>query len=410
MRDLKTKLARLPSLKSSGNRPSKTSEPSNEFGFDHELGFGRRWFTFEPNKQNDWHLLKDSSPDYVIEDALKISPDVLSAYRGPIFLDTETTGLGHGASTYPFLIGLTYWGQTAWYGEQLFLSSPVHERAMLQYLLDRIKDAKIIITFNGKSYDIPLLNTRMRLHRLPLIEPTAHLDLYHLLRGVLKHQMSRCRLIDFETSILKFYRVGDIDGADIPAAYFSFLHGHDCGAIGQVVEHNEYDVRSMVHLLTWYLRVVVSASGDSDDRLEYAFLAKLVNRATSPWVVERLDDLLNRSHDSWLKTRCARLVYEAKHRTNLVQAMAVLLDHYAECDLPLRSFFARRLSIHFEHEYKQLRAALRYASDTELDEGMSAHQKRINRLRSKLNVLEGTSEVEFHERFESMFECLSSAR
>ena len=372
VRGLKKKLARLPGLKTAGNRASKLLQPASEPRFDHELGFGRRYFTYRPNLENDWCLLKDSSPGPVLEEALKVSSTAFGAPQGPVFLDTETTGLGHGASTYPFLIGLTYWGGTAWHGEQLFLRSPVYEREMLQYLLERLEDTQVLITFNGKSYDIPLLNTRMRLHRLPFIEPTAHVDLYHLLRGVLKHQMSRCRLIDFEALVLQFFRVGDIEGADIPAAYFSFLHGHDEGAIGQVVEHNEHDVRSMVRLLTWYLRVVVSSSGYGDDRLEYAFLAKLVNHSTSPWVVERLDVLLNRTHDSWLKTRCARLVYEAKRRTNLVQAMEVLMEHYAACDLRLRSFFARRLSIHFEHEYKQLSVALKYASDTELDEGVAA--------------------------------------
>ena len=415
MRGLKEKLARLPSIRASEDRPSQAPEAIPELGFNYELGFGRRWFTFDASQETDWRLLCKSSPSSVLQDALKIPSRVVNTHRGPVFLDTETTGLGHGGSTYPFLIGLTFWEGTHWHGEQLFLNSPVYECELLQYLLDRLRGATLIATFNGKSYDLPLVNTRLRLHRLPPIEPPAHIDLYHLLRGVLKHQMSRCRLIDFEMSILQFFRDGDIDGADIPAAYFSFLHGHDHGALERVVEHNEYDVRSMIHLLTWYLRTVVSPDGARDNRLEYAFLAKLVSQSTSPWVIERLESLLIRSQDSWLTTRCARLVYEAKRRTHLIQAVEVLMAHYPQCDLPLRSFFARRLSIHFEHHYKQLRTALRYASDTELDEGVVAHRRRINRLRSKLQLVEAIRSDESVEtmrndeskaRFACMYECL----
>lgn len=173
--------------------------------------------------------------------------------RGAVFLDTETTGLSGGTGTVPFLVGLAFWDGSALILEQLFLRCLGDEAPMLEYLRERIEAASMLVTFNGKSFDLPLLRTRFVMARLaPLPEP-PHLDLLHVARRVHgKRIHDGCRLVALERDVLGFERVDDVASSDIGACYLHFLRGGDAHSLLPVIEHNAWDVVTMAALLGLY--------------------------------------------------------------------------------------------------------------------------------------------------------------
>jgi hypothetical protein len=170
-----------------------------------------------------------------------------------LFLDTETTGLGGGAGVVAFLIGL------AWFDddgrlviEQLLLRRPGHERPMLELLTERFAAASALVTYNGKTFDLPLLATRYVMNRLPPPPARPHLDLLHVARRLHRARLGVCRLISLESEVLGFVREGDIEGGDVAARYGHFLRTGDESALSAVVEHNAWDVVSMAALVGLY--------------------------------------------------------------------------------------------------------------------------------------------------------------
>jgi uncharacterized protein len=386
MSGFKLKLSRLkgmPAIKS----PSKVQQstpPNLDLDLDVSLGFGRRFFEVAKLDPSVLDLASETTVQALAGRTFGISEYTDEVVRNIVFLDTETTGLGYGASTYAFLVGLTYCVDGEWIGEQLFLEDPSQELYMLKYLAERLERAEMLITYNGKSYDLPLLNVRMTMHQLPMIKMANHIDLYHLLRGILKYRISRYRLCDVEVALLDFERKDDISGADIPAAYYDYLHGRDTGQLHQIISHNEFDVDSMVRLMNWTSALIGGHGALQDQKVEYGFLERLVNRRERVGVMDRLLRLLNQARTQWVRTRCALLVYEVLKPDDLLSAMSVLIEHYDEAKGELRSTVAKRLAIHFEHHLKDYEQALTYAEETEPIDGCYAQRRRVIRLNGKI--------------------------
>jgi uncharacterized protein len=171
-----------------------------------------------------------------------------------LFLDTETTGLGGGAGTWAFLVGL------AWFSgpegplevEQLLLRSPADEGALIERVRERIEACDALVTYNGKAFDLPLLDGRAVMTRRPKLPARPHLDLLHVARRVHRARLGSCRLVTLESEVLGFVRGPDIEGGEIPARYAHFLRTGDEGALAAVVEHNAWDVASMAALVGLY--------------------------------------------------------------------------------------------------------------------------------------------------------------
>jgi uncharacterized protein YprB with RNaseH-like and TPR domain len=173
-----------------------------------------------------------------------------------LFLDTETTGLSGGTGTVAFLVGLAYWdggsGQTLVL-EQLLVRALGEEAPMLQRLRERIEAASMLVTFNGKSFDMPLLRTRFVMTRQPSPAEPPHLDLLHVARRVHgKHMADGCRLVAIERHVLGFERVDDVPSCEVSARYMHFLRTGDPTALLGVIEHNAWDVVSMAALVGLY--------------------------------------------------------------------------------------------------------------------------------------------------------------
>lgn len=174
--------------------------------------------------------------------------------RGALYVDTETTGLAGGTGTVPFLLGLAWLDQDtgAFVIEQALLRRLGEEAPILALFAERVARASMIVTYNGKAFDLPLIRTRYVMNRMPPPVEPPHLDLVHVARRIHRDRLKARTLVAIEAEILGRGRVGDVAGGDIVATYAHFLRTGDEEALLGVVEHNEADVLSMVALVGLY--------------------------------------------------------------------------------------------------------------------------------------------------------------
>jgi uncharacterized protein YprB with RNaseH-like and TPR domain len=165
------------------------------------------------------------------------------------FLDTETTGLAGGAGTYAFLIGVGSIDEEGFRVRQFFMRDFGDEPSLLAGLSDYLARFDVLVTYNGKTYDVPLLETRYRMARArPPFARLAHLDLLHGARRLWKLRLDSCRLVDLENRILGLEREGDLPGEMIPYYYFQYLRIHQAFQLVPIFHHNVMDIVSLACL------------------------------------------------------------------------------------------------------------------------------------------------------------------
>jgi uncharacterized protein YprB with RNaseH-like and TPR domain len=165
-----------------------------------------------------------------------------------VFLDVETTGLNAGAGTLVFLVGVAWFAGDVLVVEQFLLHDPSVERALLSKLAERLQQFAVVVTFNGKRFDVPLLTGRYDLHRLADPLPSDHVDLLHPARRVWSRRLGQSTLAALETRVLGLVRESDIVGSDVPRRYFDFLRDGRIDLLTPVLEHNRLDLRAMAAL------------------------------------------------------------------------------------------------------------------------------------------------------------------
>lgn len=209
-----------------------------------------------------------------------------SAPESWLFVDTETTGLG-GAGTLVFLVGLASIEPSgAVTVEQLLLVEPSDERAMLDRLRERMQNATLLVSFNGKAFDRPMLECRAVLNRLPPLPVRPHFDLLHVGRRLHRQRLGCCTLRRVESEVLGFDRGDDIDGSEVPSIYSHFLRTGDAARLSAVVAHNFADVVSMVALVGLYGQRTPALAGE-----DLAGLARTLKRAGATRHAERVADI-----------------------------------------------------------------------------------------------------------------------
>ncbi len=162
------------------------------------------------------------------------------------FLDTETTGLAGGSGTYAFLVGVGRIAPDGFRVRQFFMRDHGEEASLLHALAEHLKQFQVLITYNGRTYDQPLLETRYRMsRRRPPFDDLHHLDLLHGARRLWKLRFDSCRLVELENRILGVEREGDLPGEMIPYVYFEYLRTQEIFRLVPVFHHNAIDILTL---------------------------------------------------------------------------------------------------------------------------------------------------------------------
>src|SRR5712671_2030366 len=213
----------------------------------------RNWFSspeFAPPSDVTLDLLSQSRDE-------AMSKRMRKALADPekwLFLDTETTGLSGGTGTYAFLVGLAWWDAGGLQAEQFFMRDFSEEHSLLHELSARVASRPVLVTFNGKSFDWPLLENRFTMTRsIAVPKLAAHLDLLHPARALWKLRLGSVRLVELERHVLDAPRLGwrrdeDVSSALIPQFYFDYLRGGPTEPLAGVVRHNQMDLRGLAAL------------------------------------------------------------------------------------------------------------------------------------------------------------------
>jgi uncharacterized protein len=292
-----------------------------------------------------------------------------------LYVDTETTGLSGGAGTVPFLIGVAFFEREtgALVVEQTLLRQMGEEAPMLDRLAARIREASMLVSFNGKAFDLPLLHTRFIMNRLTPPLPMPHLDLVHVARRVHRHRMSRFNLTAVESTVLGFERTDDIASSEVCSRYGHFLRTGDDSALMAVIDHNEWDVVAMAALVGIY--------GEPLSRLtplDWVGVARTLRRAGS---LDLAQSVAERAIERGAGPDAIRARGEiARARGDKAMALldfASLVDHVDDARLRLD------LSKLYEHHAKIPLEALRIARRGTA-EAEQAAARRIRRLEAKV--------------------------
>ena len=185
--------------------------------------------------------------------------------RRMVFWDTETTGLG-GPGTYVFLVGLGYLEDDAFVVRQHFIRSPDEEPAMLREIAAALPKWPTMTTFNGVSFDLPLLRSRLRANDIKIdLRNVLHCDLLYGARRLWQRRLPNCRLQTLENHILDLKRQGDVPSAEVPGMYFKFLENGDLSSLDGVFHHNVLDIISLAGLMIAMHEHVAASSREGGD-------------------------------------------------------------------------------------------------------------------------------------------------
>lgn len=271
-----------------------------------------------------------------------------------LFLDIEASGLSGGSGMYAFLIGIGYFTETGFRVEQFFLNNLNEERAILDELNRLVQNHQLVISYNGKSFDVPLLESRNIFHRLqtPLTRK-LHLDLLHSVRRIWKYSLPDCALTTVEQQILKTSRVGDIPSYLIPQIYFTYLRDHDPHPLKPVFYHNQQDVLAMAALLSKMMQLFENPLIESESAAEIFCMARIYeNLFRLEESIELYAALLTRPLGDRLRGELLlRTAFNYKKLRKWKEAEAVWQKYLeTECYHPLPYI---ELAKYYEHRKKQ---------------------------------------------------------
>lgn len=224
---------------------------------------------FEPLKREPLQFFENPYPldvrygKVTISSGLQIKGDILtclskeSAFENldlstALFIDLETTGLSGGTGVVAFLVGLGFYRDDKFYVAQFFLGELAEEERMIQELGQFFSQMNFqsIVTFNGKGFDMPLLETRFILHRQPFIlSELPHLDFLFPARSLWRHKHESCRLYHLAREVVEADRSEDIPSAEIPWRYFEYLNTGNFELIEPILYHNQEDILSLLGVI-----------------------------------------------------------------------------------------------------------------------------------------------------------------
>jgi hypothetical protein len=313
-----------------------------------------------------------------------------------LFLDLETTGLAGGTGTVPFLVGLAYYRDERFKVTQFFLNEMAEEGRLVRELDQFVRDMgfKSLVTYNGKAYDLPLVETRFTLHRTPCpLRGLPHLDFLFSARSLWQHKYDSCRLFHLAQQIVQAERSEDIPSAEVPLRYFQYIRNGDFSLIDPILYHNQEDLLSLLGLVVAGAVLVernreAAARGDGDPMDLYG-VARLFERAgdaaTSAALLEKA--LAGGRGLTAEVSQVARkkLSHHFKKNKDWDKALPFWQEMAAGEEVDC----FRELSMYFEHHAKDYGQAIQIATEgLALSKGKSPaaekdFEKRIARLMGK---------------------------
>jgi uncharacterized protein YprB with RNaseH-like and TPR domain len=329
-----------------------------------------------------------------------------------LFVDLETTGLAGGAGTYAFLVGCAWFDGGRFRVRQFFLSSFVAERALLEALVDLARAANTVVTYNGKSFDLPLVETRMTLHRMETpFAAMPHIDMLHPARrlwrksdaasslhsyGGMPIRDSGCRLSVLEQSLCGHVRDGDVAGFEIPARYFHFVRTGDARPLEAVLEHNRLDLLSLALVTARAAQLLDEGAPSTRTAREALGLGRLYERGgmfTDAWrcftrAIELDDDEVMTRAET---LRAHAVLARRMRRFSDAAASWRRLLEVPECPPSFAREASEALAVHLEHRLRDYQTARGYAMQSLYRDTSAARKQatlhRVARLDRKIDAL-----------------------
>ena len=274
-----------------------------------------------------------------------------------IYLDTETTGLAGGTGTYAFMVGVGFFERGHFTLRQYFMEDLDQEPALIAALAALLPRFDGVVTYNGRAFDLPLLETRFILGRRRWPEVLASFDLLRPSRSLWKDALPDCRLSTIEEEVLGVKREDDVPGAVIPSLYFSYLRERRPGPIARVFAHNETDILSLVALAGWHARAVHDPKALGLSPEEWVGLGRIWERVDWERALDCHMEAFRGGLPGELRRRLAkRLAHGEKRRGRWEEARQL----WEECIAHEKGFDPtpwEELAKHYEHRSKRYAAA-----------------------------------------------------
>ncbi len=338
-----------------------------------------------------------------------------------LFVDLETTGLAGGAGTYAFLVGCAWYQDGGLCIRQFFLSDFSAERMLLEAVQEIAADCGAVVTFNGKSFDLPLIETRFLLHRLQTpFAALPHVDMLHPARrlwrddapddGAGEHAAAAgagrsfagrqgsagCRLSTLEETLCGHAREGDVPGFEIPSRYFHFVRTGDSRGLAAVMEHNRLDLISLAMITARASQLLEDGPAVARTGREALGMGRLYERAGMPGdarasflrAAEHSDSDAVTCADAWRSY--AVLSRRERRYTDAAEGWRRILE-LRRCPPAILREASEALAVHHEHRLRDLAAArsfaLRSLSVQAPPSRRDATQHRLARLDRKMGSM-----------------------
>ena len=281
-----------------------------------------------------------------------------------VFLDTETSGLAGGTGTFTFLIGVGRVEDESFRITQFLMRTPAGEPAMLEALREVVGDRPDVVTYNGASFDLPLLATRFALTgAADPFRGSRHLDLLHPARRLFKPRFRSARLLELEREMLRVERDDDIPGARIPQVFFEFLRRGRHPMMPSVLAHNRADILSLAALTLAAVERMEEGWDTEDPADLYGAAGHFARRGEEKAAVPLFERALARGLGGAHRDDCLLRLGETKKRLGDWDTAASLWVRVSDRDSRARIEALRWLAKWEEHQKKDPERALLHVED-----------------------------------------------
>lgn len=314
-----------------------------------------------------------------------------------LFIDLETTGLSGGSGVVPFLVGMGFYRDDRFCVSQYFLGELAEEERMIQELSQFFSEMNFqsVVSYNGKGFDMPLLETRFILHRQPfLLSELPHLDFLYSARSLWRHKYDNCRLFHLAREVVHADRAEDIPSAEIPWRYFQYLNTGNFELIEPILYHNQEDILSLLGVVVAGA-FVFSEKGEEEfvDAMDFYGAGKIMEKVGD---VEKSVHFFKKALDGDLSDEILleakkKISYHFKKSHDWERAVMVWKEMTSAETVSMNQLLSfRELAMYLEHKEKKFEEAREVAEEGfVMSMGFSSYYEkdfahRMERLKQKI--------------------------